>query len=141
MIPGARQEVPTYTRRQKFTRQKFPGAPLATLSSTIEHKVRNFFALFLFFFIVFNYQCSYSLNMEMITVRHEHRLIEETNLGKWYGKDFILPAGYIIRKSKGGNKLRFYSLTWAHGVAFDVPVEKVGVFKITRTVTETEKMI
>ena len=79
--------------------------------------------------------------MEMITVRHEHRLIEETNLGKWYGKDFVLPAGYIIRKSRGGNKLRFYSLTWAHGVAFDVPVEKVGVFKITRTVTETEKMI
>ena len=75
----------------------------------------------------------------MITVRYEHRLIEETNLGDWYGKDLILPAGYIIHKSKNANKLRFYGLTMAHGAGLDVPTEKVGVFKITRTVTETEE--
>lgn len=79
--------------------------------------------------------------METITVRYEHRVITEHNAGDWYGQDYIIKVGTVLEKTKTPNKRRDYAVCQGHGVYFGVPAEKVGVYKITRTVKETEEMI
>ena len=79
--------------------------------------------------------------MEMITTRYEHRTIEAVNLGKHYGEDFILPAGIVLKKTKTAGKYIDYTYVHGYHERFAVKGEKVGVFKITRTVTEKEEMV
>jgi hypothetical protein len=79
--------------------------------------------------------------METTTTRYEHRTIETVNLGKFYGEDFILPAGIVLKKTKNGGKYTRYTYEHTYHETFNVDGAKVGVFKITRTVTETEEML
>lgn len=72
------------------------------------------------------------------SIRYEHRLIKEHNAGDYYGKDLIFEVGKVLEKTKTPHKRRYYGVTISFGVGFDIPTEKVGVFEITRTVTETE---
>lgn len=79
--------------------------------------------------------------METITTRYEHRTIEPVNLGKHYGEDFILRAGVVLKKTKTACKYTRYTYEHTYHERFGVDGAKVGVFKITRTVTETEEML
>jgi len=79
--------------------------------------------------------------MEMTTTRYEHRTIEAVNLGKHYGEDLIIPAGVVLKKTKTAGKFRDYTYEHTYHERFDVIGAKVGVFKITRTVTETEEAL
>ena len=78
---------------------------------------------------------------ETVTVRYEHRVIAEHNAGDWYGTDVIFNVGEVLKKTKGPGKYEYYPVTLAHGADAIVPAEKVGVFKITRLVTETEELV
>lgn len=82
-------------------------------------------------------------NYEVVTVQYEHRVIEEHNAGKYYGTDYIFEVGKVLEKTKTPVKYKYYGTTEGHGVGFDIPREKVGVFKITKvaTVTETEEAL
>ena len=79
--------------------------------------------------------------MEMTTTRYEHRTIETVDLGKFYGEDFILRAGIVLKKTKTAGKFRNYTYVHGYHERFDVDGAKVGVFKITRTITETEEAL
>jgi len=47
----------------------------------------------------------------------------------------------VLEKTRTPNRFRHYAYKHTMHEIFDVPTEKVGVFKITRTVTETEEML
>lgn len=67
------------------------------------------------------------------TVRYEHRVTEEHNAGDWYGTDYIFTVGKVLKKTKTPGKYENYGETVGHGVTINIPAEKVGVFKVTRT--------
>lgn len=67
------------------------------------------------------------------TVRFDHKVIEEHNAGDYYGKDYIFNVGDVLEKTKTATKYNTYGVTLGHGVGFDIPAEKVGLFKVTRT--------
>ena len=75
------------------------------------------------------------------TERYEHRAIEDHNCGPWYGGDYIIKAGTLLEKTKTPHKRRDYAVCQGHGVYMAIPAEKVGVYKITRTVTETTQLL
>ena len=75
------------------------------------------------------------------TTRYEHRTITEHNAGPHYGGDMIIPAGIILKKTKTAGKFTYYNYVHTMHYVYEVPAEKVGVFKITRTVTETEEAL
>lgn len=79
--------------------------------------------------------------METTTTRYEHRTIEAVNLGNHYGGDFILPVGVVLKKTRDGGKYTRYTYEHTYHERFTVDGAKVGVFKITRTVTEKEEML
>lgn len=79
--------------------------------------------------------------MKTITTRYEHRTIEAVNLGEYYGGDFILPTGLVLKKTKNGAKYTGYTYEHTCHERFGIDAAKVGVFKITRTVIETEEML
>jgi hypothetical protein len=79
--------------------------------------------------------------MTTTTTRYEHRLTEAHNAGEHYCGDLIIPAGLVLEKTRTPNRYRNYIYKHTMHEIFDVPTEKVGVFKITRTVTETEEML
>ena len=79
--------------------------------------------------------------LETFTVRYEHRVTVEHNGGDWYGTDVIFKVGEVLKKTKGPGKYKYYGKDLAHGAGVDIPAEKVGVFKITRLVTETEELV
>jgi hypothetical protein len=79
--------------------------------------------------------------METITTRYEHRTIEAVNLGEHYGGDFILPVGLVLKKTRNGGKYTRYTYAHTYHERFTVEGAKVGVFKITRKVIETEEML
>jgi hypothetical protein len=80
---------------------------------------------------------------EKVTVKYVHKVIEEHNAGDWYGRDYIFEVGGILRETKTPGKFKYYGATLAHGAGLDIPAEKVGVFRVTRTtvVTETEEAL
>lgn len=80
-------------------------------------------------------------NTNTTTVRFEHRVITEHNAGDWYGTDIIFKVGEVLKKTTTPGKYRDYGTTLGHGAGADIPAEKVGVFKITRVVTETEEAL
>ena len=67
------------------------------------------------------------------TTRYEHRVIVEHNAGEWYGKDYIFEVGKVLKKTKTPGKYKYYGDTLGHGVGFEIPAEKVGVFVVKRT--------
>lgn len=80
---------------------------------------------------------------EVVTVRYEHRVVEEHNAGDWYGTDYIFEVGKVLKKTTTPGKYKYYGDTLGHGAGMDIPAEKVGVFKITKVaqVTETEEQM
>ena len=80
---------------------------------------------------------------EVVTTRYEHRVIKTHNAGEYYGKDVIFNVGEILKKTRTPGKYKYYGTTLGHGVGVDIPVTKVGVFKITKVarVTETEEQV
>ena len=77
-----------------------------------------------------------------ITVRYEHRTIAEVNLIhiQTLG-EFALPKGTILKKTQNGGKFKYYTYIATRHEVYGVPAENVGVFRITRTVTEKEELV
>lgn len=93
--------------------------------------------------ILFKEQEEVKSPKEQTSVRYEHRVIKKFVTENPYGgtKPVVFNVGEVLEKTKHPGKKKYYGSTMGHGVGVDIPAKNVGVFKITRTVTETEEPV
>lgn len=76
------------------------------------------------------------------TVSFEHRVITQ-HVDK---NGVVFNVGEVLERTKSTNKRKFYSKNglqrgMLYADAGEIPAEKVGIFKIIRTVTEAEEFV